>query len=92
MIPHAVELSVRTGVGSWGWPISVIARRSSSPFLVLEKRAPISASAVDAITFRITSQMVCTGPLRVTGPCGGLEGLGEASLKKKWPPALLRAC
>eukprot|EP00957_Ditylum_brightwellii_P000014 1084-Ditylum_brightwellii.AAC.1 len=36
--------------------------------------------------------MVCTGPFRVTGPCGGLEGTGEASLKKKSPPALLLAC
>eukprot|EP00957_Ditylum_brightwellii_P185724 14139932-Ditylum_brightwellii.AAC.1 len=59
---------------------------------MFEQSAPISASAVDAMTLRITLQAVCTGLFRVTGPCGGLEGSGEASLKKKWPPALLRAC
>eukprot|EP00957_Ditylum_brightwellii_P148122 11277089-Ditylum_brightwellii.AAC.1 len=82
MITHAVELSVRTGVGGWGGP------SPSRP----GTRAPISASAVDAMTLRITLQTVCTGPFRVTGPCVGLEGSGEASLKKKWPPALLLAC
>eukprot|EP00957_Ditylum_brightwellii_P052249 3962262-Ditylum_brightwellii.AAC.1 len=36
--------------------------------------------------------MMCTSLLRVTGPCEGRVGSGKASLKKKWPPTLLRAC
>eukprot|EP00957_Ditylum_brightwellii_P054697 4143995-Ditylum_brightwellii.AAC.1 len=42
--------------------------------------------------FFTLSCTVCTGLLRVTGPCGGLEGSGEASLEKKCPPALLCTC
>eukprot|EP00957_Ditylum_brightwellii_P061490 4667069-Ditylum_brightwellii.AAC.1 len=53
-IPYDVELSVMTGVGRWGCPILVRARRNSSPFLVLEYSAPISTSAVKAMPLRIT--------------------------------------
>eukprot|EP00957_Ditylum_brightwellii_P101598 7743225-Ditylum_brightwellii.AAC.1 len=92
LIPQAVELSVMTGVGGWGCPISVRASCSSLPFLVLEKRAPISASAVDAITCLMISHTLCTGPLRGTFDAGGLVGSVDGSLRKKCLPARLCAC
>eukprot|EP00957_Ditylum_brightwellii_P192382 14645985-Ditylum_brightwellii.AAC.1 len=92
IILQAVELSVMTGVGGWGCPILVRASRSFSPFLVLEKRAPISASAVDAITCCMILHTLCTGPLRGTFDDGGLLGSVDGSLRKKCLLARLRAC
>eukprot|EP00957_Ditylum_brightwellii_P007060 534180-Ditylum_brightwellii.AAC.1 len=90
IIPHAVELSVMTGVGGWGCPILVRASLSSSPFLVLEKRAPISALAADATGMILHT--LCTGLLRGTLADGCLLWLADGSLRKKCPPAWLHAC
>eukprot|EP00957_Ditylum_brightwellii_P017860 1344829-Ditylum_brightwellii.AAC.1 len=81
-----------TRVGGWGCPISVRASHSSLPFLVLEKRAPISASAADAITCHMVLHTLCTGPLRGTFDDGGLLGSVDGSMRKKCLPARLRAC
>eukprot|EP00957_Ditylum_brightwellii_P029124 2200813-Ditylum_brightwellii.AAC.1 len=92
IIPQAVELSVMTGVGGQGCPISVRVSLSSLPFLVLEKRAPISASAADAITCCMILHTLCIGPLRGTLADGGLLGSVDGSLRKKCPPVRLCAC
>ena len=90
-IPHAVELSVITGVGGCGWPISSRAKQSSSPLQALMNKAPISASVVDAMTVRKILHTVWMGPLRGAGAVGGLLGSSDAELRKKWPPAQLCA-
>eukprot|EP00957_Ditylum_brightwellii_P122693 9357338-Ditylum_brightwellii.AAC.1 len=78
--------------GWLGCPISVRARHNSSPFLVLEYSAPISASAIKAMTLRITLQTMWISPLSETGSVGGLLGSWDEVLRKKCPPARLRAC
>ena len=50
MIPSAVELSVCTGVGGWGWPISSKMLRISTPFRAFVYSAPSSAYAADDMT------------------------------------------
>ena len=50
MMPSAVELSVWTGVGGCGWPISSRIFLSSTPFRAFVYRDPISASAADDMT------------------------------------------
>ena len=61
-IPNAVDLSVLIGMGGWMCPNSskvVLKIMASWP---LTKRAPISASAADAITFFMMAQTTCKGP------------------------------
>eukprot|EP00957_Ditylum_brightwellii_P029066 2195935-Ditylum_brightwellii.AAC.1 len=73
--------------GRLGCPILVRVSLSSLPFLVLEKRAPISTSVADTI---ICCMILHT--LRGTLADGGLLGSADGSLRKKCPPAWLRAC
>eukprot|EP00957_Ditylum_brightwellii_P039175 2962871-Ditylum_brightwellii.AAC.1 len=49
-----------------------------------------SASAVDAITLRISLQTEWTGPLRGTSSSVAVAGLAVELLQKKCPPARLR--
>eukprot|EP00957_Ditylum_brightwellii_P189195 14401517-Ditylum_brightwellii.AAC.1 len=80
-MPHAVELSVMTRVGGWGWPISLRARHNSSPFLVLTYIAPISASAVLDMMLCMTLHTVCTGPFVSGGVTGCFSGSADAALR-----------
>jgi hypothetical protein len=49
-MPHAVELSVCTGVGGCGYPISSRVVHKMVAFLVFSNSAPISASKAEAKT------------------------------------------
>jgi hypothetical protein len=50
MMPSAVELSVWTGVGGCGCPITLKIFRSSTPLRAFVYNAPILASAADDMT------------------------------------------
>jgi hypothetical protein len=63
IIPSAVELSVCTGVGGWGCPISCKIFLISTPFLAFIYNAPNSASAVDDITALMILATLCMAPL-----------------------------
>jgi hypothetical protein len=76
MIPYAVELSARRGVGVCVWPNSVSVTLSGAPLWALWKHAPTSDSAVEATTFLITSATLRMDPLSVS--C-----LGDLFPKKK---------
>eukprot|EP00957_Ditylum_brightwellii_P059839 4542915-Ditylum_brightwellii.AAC.1 len=84
---------IRHDQGGWlGCLILVSASLRSLPFLMLEKRSPISALATDAITYCMILHTLCTGLLSGTLADGGLLGSADGSLRKKCPPALLHAC
>ena len=80
MMPAAVELSVLIGVGGCGNPISARQVRMGTATCPLWKRAPSSASAADAMTFRSVLHSAWRGPLGV-GVTGDFEGLVEWSLR-----------
>ena len=76
MMPAAVELSVLSGVGGCGNPISARHVRMGAATWPLWKRAPSSASAADAMTLRSVRHSAWRGPFGVvvTGDFAGLEG------------------
>eukprot|EP00957_Ditylum_brightwellii_P084809 6448374-Ditylum_brightwellii.AAC.1 len=76
-----MELSVMTGVGGWGWPISSRAKRNSSPLHMFTYSAPISASAVLDITLCMTMHTVCKGPFGSGCVAGSLFKSADAGLK-----------
>ena len=61
IIPWAVLLSVRIGVGSWGCPSSSSVLRSGTASLALMKSPPSSASAAEDMTRRIILAIMCIG-------------------------------
>ena len=63
MTPDAVELSVCTGDGGCGHPISMRACLSGNISLAVTKRAPSSASAADERTNLNIFAMLRMGPL-----------------------------
>ena len=63
MMPEAVELSVRMGVGPCGCPISSNEVLSTSPSLKLMNRPPNSTSAAEALTFFRMSATTNIDPL-----------------------------
>eukprot|EP00957_Ditylum_brightwellii_P044104 3346216-Ditylum_brightwellii.AAC.1 len=79
-IPQAVELSVMTGVGGWGWPVSSLAKHSSPPLCVLTYSAPISASAAEDMMFLNTSHPMWTGPFGGGGQASSLLGSVNTAL------------
>ena len=81
--PKAVELSVWSGEGSWGHPISVRVWRRGTISRAVWYRAASSASAAEATTCLITCDKLKIGPLG--------RGMGSLSLRKMWAPARLRA-
>ena len=69
--PAAVELSTRSGVGSWACKISARVVRMGIASWPLRKVAPISASAAEAMTLEIILERVKMGSLMIDSPEGG---------------------
>ena len=90
MIPFAAVLSVATGVGGCGWPISARAVRMSVAFCKFSESPPNSASVAYCMTFLRILHYTCTGPF-----LGGIDVIGVLfmylGLRGKNPPDLLRA-
>ena len=84
MMPEAVELSVRMGVGPCGCPISSNEVLSTSPSLKLLNRPPNSTSAAEVITFFRMAATTNIAPLYLV-----CEVWLHLSLKKKYPLTLL---
>eukprot|EP00957_Ditylum_brightwellii_P127886 9752420-Ditylum_brightwellii.AAC.1 len=78
-------------MGSCGWFSSWRAVLNSFPLRALVNKAPISASAAEAMTLQRSSQTECMGPFGGATDSSGLVGLHGQLLRKKCPPALLRA-
>eukprot|EP00957_Ditylum_brightwellii_P117979 8998489-Ditylum_brightwellii.AAC.1 len=91
-IPFAVVLSVMIGVSGCRCPISSRAVQSSSTSHEFAYSAPLLASAADAMTVLISSQMLWTGPLSKTLVSSGFSELAGLELRKKCLLALLLAC
>jgi hypothetical protein len=89
--PAAVELSVFIGVAGCIWPSSVSVTRVGRASCPLRNKTPILASAAEARTLPMIWHVVWTGPLRVGCSLGACFGSGGLLLKKKCPPAQLRA-
>ena len=81
MTPSAVELSVWTGIIECLCPISFSIILMYTAYRAMMYRAPILASAADAITFFMICAMARIAPL--------LAGCSTFSERKKWPPARL---
>eukprot|EP00957_Ditylum_brightwellii_P088901 6769598-Ditylum_brightwellii.AAC.1 len=79
------------GVSSCGCPISSRAVRSSSPFRAFVYNAPTSASAADAMTLWSSSHTLWTALLSGVVVVPGVLVSWGLLLRKKWPPARLRA-
>eukprot|EP00957_Ditylum_brightwellii_P199918 15240377-Ditylum_brightwellii.AAC.1 len=86
-----MELSFMIELGSWGWPVSISAILSSSPFLAFVKSAPISALVDEAMTFLKILQTKRIGSLSGTWRVGGFIGSSGRFERKKCLPALLLA-
>ena len=79
----AAELSVWSGVGGCGCPISISVFLMGTALRAFMYMAPISASAADDMTALIICATVWTAPL--------LWGNSVSAAMKKCPPALLLA-
>ncbi len=85
-MPTAVELLQCIGVGGWGWPISSSVSLKIVACLQLRKRAPSSASAVEATKKRNIAHRVKKAPFNLMGLVGSVR-----QPMKKFPQAWLWA-
>jgi hypothetical protein len=84
MIPKAVDLSVRRGVGGCVWPRLVSVTLRGAPLWALWKHAPFFYSAAEATTFLMMAATLRMDPLRAS--CSG-----DLFPKKNRPPRRLHA-
>ena len=82
-------LSVAISVGGCEWPIFDRVVHIDITFWKFSNNPSNYASVVDAITFIIMMKYTCTVPFSLDIAC--ISGL-DFGPRKKYPPALLRAC
>ena len=76
---YAVLLSVFNGVGGCRCPRAIKAFRIGIIFCAFKNKAPVSASAADATTWRSVLHSTCIGAFRAA--CGVAGGAGGFELK-----------
>jgi hypothetical protein len=69
-MPTAVEILQCTGVGGWGWPISLSASQKIVACLQLRKSTPSLASAAEATTKHNIAHKVKNAPFNLMGFVG----------------------